>query len=48
MRLIKSVGCNNRTNLQQICNEIRINNAKSCASVHNRRWIQTQMMPDYS
>ena len=41
MRLIKSIGCNKIVNLQQKCNEFWINNAKSCASVHNRKWIQT-------
>lgn len=45
MRLIKSIGCNKRVNLQQKCNEFGFDNAKSCASVHNRKWVQTLMVP---
>lgn len=37
MRLIKSMGCNKKVNLQQICNEFGIDNAKSSSSVQNRK-----------
>jgi len=48
MRLIQSIGCNKIVNLQQKCNEFVIYNAESVVSVHNRKWIQSPVVHDYS
>jgi len=41
MRLIGTIGCNIKVNLQQDCKEFVFNNADSGASVHNRKGTQT-------
>ena len=46
MRLIKSIGCNKKANLQQNCNEFWIDNAKSSISVHDRKKAEPLIMPD--
>lgn len=42
------IGCNKKVNLQQICNEFGMDNAKLSASVHNRKNKKRSIIPDHA
>ena len=48
MRLIKSIGCNIKANLQQNCNEFGNDNAKSSISVHGSNSSQPSIIHGYA